>query len=581
MMGGSKGVDFKTLSLGASVSYQSCLRLPRHKRIRERRSTLGFFERRSAILLWHTLLYLPTIRVPYHLTMAPPDDAWTAEEPATPDALSRDDTVVEIIEEVDATTDDGGPQPRWWQSVRQSVQSKLSKSATSEPTDTTTTTNAQSNSKGMSEYQTLRPGQVAITVVKEEEITSGNELAWLQAKLGLTFVERQKKVEPTTDNDEDNHSELVESIVEESLTTPEMNNNKEEASGDASSIEEHSTPVLVIGSVEVSSPLASILQPLIVHRDSDASNGTFLSKVNDEPCDSVQDLVNAIKLAEAGQSITIKCQANGGHDKLVQAVVMKPTPESLLGIGLVHSKHAGGQMLLTVNEIVPSSYLEYSTIDKGDLVLAINGQPCHDMAPEGAAYFLRSTELCVSILALKPGPSRTQRWLRHAKRAGVAVGGGAMVGVGLVFIPTLPPPFGEVLIAGGVSFLATEFEGPRRVVRSCRDSLEGIVGREETTNADEVTTSEPEHGNDEYVVDDSPNTKEVEGNQASVKNGDVPKKKTVKDRLKNFGRRHVLPFLDQVVGDHPSEERPESKEKSVPHSNGTDEAVNENASVQE
>lgn len=35
-------------------------------------------------------------------------------------------------------------------------------------------------------------------------------------------------------------------------------------------------------------------------------------------------------------------------------------------------------------------------------------------------------------------PTRAQRFLRGSKRAGVAVGGGTMVGVGLVFIPTLP-----------------------------------------------------------------------------------------------------------------------------------------------
>lgn len=40
--------------------------------------------------------------------------------------------------------------------------------------------------------------------------------------------------------------------------------------------------------------------------------------------------------------------------------------------------------------------------------------------------------------------------------------------------------------------LATEFEGPRRVVRTCRNSLERVVGREEEEQVE--TTSSPQTG---------------------------------------------------------------------------------------
>ena len=59
------------------------------------------------------------------------------------------------------------------------------------------------------------------------------------------------------------------------------------------------------------------------------------------------------------------------------------------------------------------------------------------------------------------------------------------MGVGLVFIPTLPLPFGEALFLGGVSVLGTEFEAPKRVMKSARDKLESVVGRNEKKEEEE------------------------------------------------------------------------------------------------
>ena len=52
------------------------------------------------------------------------------------------------------------------------------------------------------------------------------------------------------------------------------------------------------------------------------------------------------------------------------------------------------------------------------------------------------------------------------------------VGLGLVLIPLpFPPPFGEILVVGGVSVLGTEFEAPKRAMRNARNALESFVGR--------------------------------------------------------------------------------------------------------
>ncbi len=107
-----------------------------------------------------------------------------------------------------------------------------------------------------------------------------------------------------------------------------------------------------------------------------------------------------------------------------------------------------------------------------------------------------------------------------------------MVGIGLVFIPTLPPPFGEALLLGGVSVLSTEFETPKRVMKSARDSFERTVGRhdEESTSLEEDVAAISI--DDEDIVEPS-----------------QPSQKTMVQRCKTFGRRHVLPLLDQAVGD--------------------------------
>ena len=153
-----------------------------------------------------------------------------------------------------------------------------------------------------------------------------------------------------------------------------------------------------------------------------------------------------------------------------------------------------------------------------------------------------------------------------------------MVGVGLVFIPTLPPPFGEVLIVGGVSVLGTEFEGPKRVMRSARDSVARAVGPGE----EEVAAAAAD---DDSVVAGTVTTAAAsedgqDGEQEAASAAAKPKK-TMGTRFKNFGRNHVLPFLDQVVGDK-KEGDTVTAEPPVPAIEvGVDGDISESASAQE
>jgi len=248
--------------------------------------------------------------------------------------------------------------------------------------------------------------------------------------------------------------------------------------------------------------------------------------------------------------------------------------------------------LLAVRVIDPNAIMASSLLKANDLILCVNGQAASHWTSKEAIDRIKAVPDMVRLTALRTQhePTRAQKMMRHAKRAGIALGGGTMVGVGLIFIPTLPPPFGEVLIVGGISVLGTEFEGPKKVMRGARDSLARAVGPEEeedgrgeqeqggeqgqTVVAASSSESDDAEGNTTAVdatnttttnsTDEEPTSKEnnndlqrshtvdtVESSTGSdAEKNDGTKRKSMKDRFKRFGRNVVLPFLDQVVGDN-------------------------------
>ena len=67
---------------------------------------------------------------------------------------------------------------------------------------------------------------------------------------------------------------------------------------------------------------------------------------------------------------------------------------------------------------------------------------------------------------------------KKARRAGVAVVGGATVALGIVLIP-LPGP-GTLVTAGGLAILATEFDWARRRLDQVKDRVRRLTtGRPE------------------------------------------------------------------------------------------------------
>eukprot|EP00536_Pseudo-nitzschia_multiseries_P017119 jgi/Psemu1/49418/gm1.49418_g len=178
------------------------------------------------------------------------------------------------------------------------------------------------------------------------------------------------------------------------------------------------------------------------------------------------------------------------------------------GASTLTSPSPSGLSYLQIDKIDPHGLLAHSVLNQGDIVLAINGIPVcatpdTPTVERANDLLLRRTTgeqetnsttttttgtMIVDIVALNPRklvevrqrqtPTldkrqrqrlglRRRQWMRaKVKKASVALGGGAMIGVGLVV-----HPLGGILLASGVSVLGTEFEAPNRMVKSARDSF--------------------------------------------------------------------------------------------------------------
>jgi hypothetical protein len=183
------------------------------------------------------------------------------------------------------------------------------------------------------------------------------------------------------------------------------------------------------------------------------------------------------------------------------------------------------------------------------------------------------------------GPTRAQTVFRGAKKAAVAVGGGAMTGVGLMLVPTPLP--GELLVLGGVYLLGTEFEAPGRLMKNARNKFARVVQKQiddgdgdgevhivsaedartvkhsntfikRTMAARESSVSEVsaestyEDCNEDkiYEYDYDFDHDDLDSTEVAVQGVDSSStSQSMTDRCKRFGRNYVLPVLDHAAGD--------------------------------
>ena len=154
---------------------------------------------------------------------------------------------------------------------------------------------------------------------------------------------------------------------------------------------------------------------------------------------------------------------------------------------------------------------------------------------------------------------------KAAKKGAVAVGGGALIGVGVVMIPTLPPPFASLTMLGGYALLGTEFEGPRKVVKNARDKMRDIKdddedeAKEKEENDESSTDIEKEFTdgeNKEMLQSETQTAAEYFGygrsdtdstSDEKDDNKDGKKKKNpVKKTAQKLSKKYVLPALEKV-----------------------------------
>jgi len=375
---------------------------------------------------------------------------------------------------------------------------------------------------------------------------------------------------------------------------------------------------------------ALVNEGLLCH--SPLHEGDILKTVNNEVVIDYRSVMLQLMKMNGPVTISVENSAQQSNPSVVQAFCRKPTPDTQLGIEFEVVEHSTTQndlcgdpngtqeitssRFLQVKSIEPDGLLAYSALSLGDFVLAINGTPCTEISPEDAATVFIKSESTVNILALNPklahehcSPTRVQRWLRRARRTGVGAVGGTMLGLGLIMIPLpFPPPFGEILVVGGVSVLGTEFEAPKRAMRNARNALQNAVeshgneeveinklqqmesvgGDDDSTNAsknefdcdveseeddekepvilresfltvmsqqhlDEDYSGANETSNDEPTISDCWSDSNIDANIDNMYSGkeyDSPSSPSpTKLFFQNVGRTVVLPFLDHVVGD--------------------------------
>lgn len=116
---------------------------------------------------------------------------------------------------------------------------------------------------------------------------------------------------------------------------------------------------------------------------------------------------------------------------------------------------------------------KWSVVTEGDSVVAVGDTLCHSLTPDEAhTLLLVKAEAAphLSVITIKASPAR-RKWMK-ARKAAVALSGGALVGVGAVLMVSPLHPVGHAMAFSGVGVLGAEFDAPRRALQSVRNRLQ-------------------------------------------------------------------------------------------------------------
>ena len=268
--------------------------------------------------------------------------------------------------------------------------------------------------------------------------------------------------------------------------------------------EQGNTTRVILTDVVETSPLHSL------------SGALVLDSINHQACTSLQQ--THILIAKARPAIvTLECHVPNTYyhtsDRLVQAVVYKPSLDTPLGIRLGNTV-VSEQPQLVVQEVVRNSLLGQSgLLSKGDVILALQGKPCRDMECQDATNYLKSNTGLVSFLALQQRQQNGSWWRP-------------------------PPPHN--LLAGGVKLMETAVS--RGISIGSNHGNNHHAEKEDKEVLSETEGNFANHAEDAQAIRARAAALVGSGNQASSLSPRTMQRQSMKDRLQNLGRR--LPFWD-------------------------------------
>lgn len=137
--------------------------------------------------------------------------------------------------------------------------------------------------------------------------------------------------------------------------------------------------------------------------------------------------------------------------------------------------------------------------------------------------------------------------LKRAKKTAAAVSGGALVVVGIPLIP-IPIPCGCIMVAGGLSILASEFPAAQRVIDQGKEKIRDFAEHEE----EEVETEKDEIGLDFEMLNNNDDngetnirTKCIEKNLDGGTIVHKIKRNGPKESLRQLTKNRILPLIDR------------------------------------
>ena len=233
--------------------------------------------------------------------------------------------------------------------------------------------------------------------------------------------------------------------------------------------------------------------------------GDTLQSINGKACRGcpIDDVVQSISRATGLVTLVLrrKPETNPHEHELCQAMFVT-TSDALFPIGIDFKKE---EELLMIDSIVDKdAWLSDSCLESGQVVLSMNQIPSYELDVDGANASLNvridsSPYVSITTLSCKKRTS-------SVRRAAVAVGGSAMVGLGAVVMATPLHPLGHALALGGMGVLGSEFEAPRKAVKSARRSFEGrrkAVSNSLRSSLSSLSSQHSRNGNKELTNKES------------------------------------------------------------------------------